>query len=199
MIQPNLSGIEQLALEILNRHRLHQIPVDPVALANKLGITVHNTIFSDESLSVVMTRHSHTSAIFVAHHDTATRKKHSIAHMLGHYLLHMQESATTVDHYQDLLDCPTSLQEPAPEEKTPRVSSKRLRRSAAHARRKLPAGMGQDPPYQDHGRNLQRTQQPGNKQGTETQPGKGPGRHSPLEPPPVKTTPPENSRSPSNR
>ena len=117
MIQPNLSGIEQLSLEILNRHRLHQIPVDPVALANKLGITVHNTIFSDESLSVVMTRHSHTSAIFVAHHDTATRKKHSIAHMLGHYLLHMQESATTVDHYQDLLDCPTSLQEPVPENK----------------------------------------------------------------------------------
>ena len=117
MIQPNLSGIEQLALEILKRHGLHQIPVDPVALANKLGITVHNTIFSDESLTAVMTRQWHTAIIFVTQHDTAPRKKHSIAHMLGHYLLHMPESATTFDHYQDLLDYPTSLQEPAPEEK----------------------------------------------------------------------------------
>ena len=34
--------------------------------------------------------------------------------MLGHYLIHMQETTITQDHYPNLQDYPASLQDPTP-------------------------------------------------------------------------------------
>ncbi len=41
---------ENIAEETLKTYDLYRIPVDPVTLANKVGIKVNNALFSDESL-----------------------------------------------------------------------------------------------------------------------------------------------------
>ena len=97
MTDPGHSTIEQLAHNILQTYSLRQHPVDPVALANKLGIAVHNAVFPDNSTAAVMTTRWHTSKILVAVSDTPLYKRHSIAHMLGHYLIHPSENITVVD------------------------------------------------------------------------------------------------------
>ena len=42
--------IEARAKEVLREHRLQEVPVDPVVLANRLGMSVNNAKFSDDNL-----------------------------------------------------------------------------------------------------------------------------------------------------
>jgi hypothetical protein len=43
--------IEEQAREILKAQNLYRIPVDPVVLANRLGVKVNNAKFSEDTLS----------------------------------------------------------------------------------------------------------------------------------------------------
>lgn len=89
------SDIESFAHKTLIEHGIYSIPVDPVILANKLGIKVSNAVFYD-----CKTRRK--TSVLVNANDSLTRKKFTIAHELGHDLLHLVEDGEFIDHEVDL-------------------------------------------------------------------------------------------------
>lgn len=89
--------IENFARQTLIDHGMYSIPVDPVVLANKLGIRVSNAVFSDESLSGMVAKHGERNALLVNESDSPQRKRFTIAHELAHVLLHMQNGGEFID------------------------------------------------------------------------------------------------------
>jgi Zn-dependent peptidase ImmA (M78 family) len=83
-------SIEEFARQTLKDHDMYSIPVDPVVLANKMGIRVSNAVFSDPSLSGMIAKRGNHSSILVKDDDALNRKKFTIAHELGHMLLHLK-------------------------------------------------------------------------------------------------------------
>lgn len=94
--------IEEEASAILKRHGLYSIPVDPVSLANRNGIRVHNATFSEEGLSGMVAKRGSSVTILVNQCDPPFRKRFTIAHELGHNFLHLHEDGEFVDTQVDL-------------------------------------------------------------------------------------------------
>ncbi len=94
--------MERQAKEVLTQHGLFSVPVDPVLLANRLGVTVNNAKFSDDSWSALVAKRNHTTRIFVEQSDPPYRKRFSIAHELGHHFLHLLEDGEIVDKRADM-------------------------------------------------------------------------------------------------
>jgi Zn-dependent peptidase ImmA (M78 family) len=71
------------------RRRTHQtgVPVDVVAVAKDLGVAVHRFPFPD-SLSALVLRHGDSAIIGVNSMQASNRQRFSIAHELGHVVLH---------------------------------------------------------------------------------------------------------------
>jgi len=97
------SEIEAFARQTLKDHNMYSIPVDPVLLANKLGIRVSNAVFSDPTISGMIAKRGENSSLLVNDNDTSYRKRFSIAHELGHGLLHLHsDDGEFVDNEIDL-------------------------------------------------------------------------------------------------
>jgi Zn-dependent peptidase ImmA (M78 family) len=94
--------IERTAAEVLHRHRLFSIPIDPVTLANREGIRVHNAKFTDENLSGLVAKRGRNVTILVNQSDVPFRKRFTIAHELGHHFLHLLADGDYVDTQVDL-------------------------------------------------------------------------------------------------
>ena len=94
--------LERRAAEILRQHGLYSIPVDPVILANRLGIKVHNAKFSDDSLSGMIAKRGNSVTLLVNESDPPYRKRFTIAHELGHHFLHLLADGDFVDSTVDL-------------------------------------------------------------------------------------------------
>jgi len=95
--------IETRAKDVLRAHGLYRVPIDPVVLAHKLGISLRNAKFSDESLVGMIAQRSGSSMILVNQSDSPNRKRFTIAHELGHHFLHLQgEDGEFVDGEADL-------------------------------------------------------------------------------------------------
>ena len=96
------SKIEQQAKDILRQHGLYSLPIDPVLLANELGVTVNNAKFANDSLAALIAKRGKNAQIFVEQSDPPYRKRFSIAHELGHHFLHLQEDGEIVDKRADM-------------------------------------------------------------------------------------------------
>jgi Zn-dependent peptidase ImmA (M78 family) len=95
--------IEAFARQTLKDHDMYSIPVDPVLLANKLRIRVSNAVFSDSTLSGMIAKRGENSSLLVNDNDTPYRKRFTIAHELGHNLLHLHTNdGEFVDNEIDL-------------------------------------------------------------------------------------------------
>lgn len=94
--------IEDQATEVLRKHGLFSIPVDPVTLANREGIRVNNAKFSDENLSGLVAKRGPNVTILVNQSDVPFRKRFTIAHELGHHFLHLLSDGDFVDTQVDL-------------------------------------------------------------------------------------------------
>jgi len=94
--------IEKRCTEILQQHGLFSLPIDPVKLANKEGIKVHNAAFSDDSISGMVARRGRSITMLVNQSDPPYRKRFSIAHELGHHFLHLAEDGEIVTKKIDL-------------------------------------------------------------------------------------------------
>lgn len=89
LYKDRVNEIENKANEILKDHNLFTIPIDPVIIANRLKIKVNNALFSDENLSGMISKRKGISNIYVNTNDKPFRKRFTIAHELGHQLLHL--------------------------------------------------------------------------------------------------------------
>jgi Zn-dependent peptidase ImmA (M78 family) len=98
----NTNEIESRATQILREHGLFSIPIDPVTLANNIGIRVNNAVFSDDNLSGLIAKRGSNVSILVNKSDPPYRKRFTIAHELGHHFLHLLSDGEFVDNKVDL-------------------------------------------------------------------------------------------------
>src|SRR5690606_21904859 len=84
--------IEARAREILRDHGMLDMAVDPVRLANSLGVRVYNAKFGEPGISGLLAKRGDTATIYVERDDPPVRKRFTIAHEIGHFLLHLQNS-----------------------------------------------------------------------------------------------------------
>src|SRR5689334_577433 len=80
--------LEARAREILRDHGMLEMPVDPVKLANELGVKVYNAKFGEGDISGLLAIRNTSPAIYVAADDKPARKRFTVAHELGHFVLH---------------------------------------------------------------------------------------------------------------
>lgn len=83
--------IEDIAREVLTDHGLLDIPVDPIEVARALGVKVVSASFSDNEISGLVSKSHGKQAIYLNARDAVVRQRFTIAHELGHLLLHMQD------------------------------------------------------------------------------------------------------------
>jgi Zn-dependent peptidase ImmA (M78 family) len=106
-VQPEPAGlsrdqVESRAAEILHAHGLNSIPIDPVELANREGIKVHNAKFSEPNIAGLIAKRGTASSVLVENDDSPYRKRFTIAHELAHYFLHLKSDGEFVDTPTDL-------------------------------------------------------------------------------------------------
>lgn len=97
MNQLSRAEVEQRAADVLRQHGLYSLPVDPVLLSSRMGITVNNAKFADDSLAGLIAKRGELSRILVEQSDPPYRKRFSIAHELGHHFLHLFADGEIVD------------------------------------------------------------------------------------------------------
>ena len=102
MLNSNRARIELQAKEILFQHGLYSLPIDPVRLANRLGISVNNAKFADDSRAALIAKRGETTRVFVEQSDPPYRKRFSIAHELGHHFLHLLDDGEIIDSHSDM-------------------------------------------------------------------------------------------------
>ncbi|MBA1158923.1 ImmA/IrrE family metallo-endopeptidase [Microvirga mediterraneensis] len=81
--------IEQVAEEILREHVAGDGPTDPVQLANRMGVRIFNSKFSEPGIHGLIARRGGASTIYVDVDDRPVRKRFTVAHELGHFVLHL--------------------------------------------------------------------------------------------------------------
>jgi len=94
--------VERRAREVLKRHNLTTVPIDPVILANREGIKVNNAKFSDDNLVGMIVKRGDDVSMLVNYSDPPFRKRFTIAHELGHHFLHLMKDGEYVDKEANL-------------------------------------------------------------------------------------------------
>jgi Zn-dependent peptidase ImmA (M78 family) len=82
--------IEYETRQVLQRVGMYALPVDPLALARREGITVLTVKFVDETLAGSITKDLTGTTIRLNRDDPPSRKRFTLAHELGHHYLHLQ-------------------------------------------------------------------------------------------------------------
>lgn len=98
--------IERKAKDVRRQHGLDSIPIDPVVLANRLGMKVHNAKFSDDNIVGMIAKRGDNLTLLVNQSDPPFRKRFTIAHELGHHFLHLLEDGEYVDGEANLFRMP---------------------------------------------------------------------------------------------
>lgn len=78
--------IEHIAKNTLEQSGLTQFPINPIKIALWLGLSVEEARFKRADVSGMVDPKE--KQIIVAEGDSDTRKRFSVAHELGHYILH---------------------------------------------------------------------------------------------------------------
>lgn len=89
----NRSEIEKRATQVLRDHDLLELPVNPLKVAHALGVKVMNAVFSEPEKSGAIVKRGKAFSIFVNANNSPSRKRFTIAHEIGHKLLHMSSAA----------------------------------------------------------------------------------------------------------
>lgn len=98
--------IEDKARDVRRNHGLEAVPVDPVVLANRLGMKVYNAKFSDDNLVGMIAKRGDNLTLLVSQADPPYRKRFTIAHELGHHFLHLMEDGEFLDGEANLFRVP---------------------------------------------------------------------------------------------
>lgn len=78
------------ARKLLQKTRV-RMPVNPVAVAEELGITVKVATFADPRIVGALLPQEDRWTVYVRSSDSPRRQRFTVAHELGHYVLHQAE------------------------------------------------------------------------------------------------------------
>ena len=93
--------IEDRANELLRKLAIHSAPIDPKKLAEKLGVIVQK-VDLDSDVSGLFVTKDNVSYIMYNKGENKFRQRFTIAHELGHYMLH-KEISLFIDKTQRVL------------------------------------------------------------------------------------------------
>lgn len=95
-MNPNYSLAKNEALQILSQQGISEPPVNPIEIARNLGVDVHFVTFSDpENRSKVSGFYdAEEDSIYVNEEEYPLRQTFTIAHELGHRVLHRDWAAS---------------------------------------------------------------------------------------------------------
>ena len=88
LIKPDYRKAEQDAIRLLNEAGIYEPPVNPVQIASQLGVSVHFVVFNGESAGVAGLYDPAQDAILVNAEEAGVRQTFTIAHELGHKVMH---------------------------------------------------------------------------------------------------------------
>lgn len=104
--RPDYRRAEREALSVLKEFGLEEPPVDPVRIAEQLGVPVRFVEFTGETDRNVSGFYDcETNQIWVNKHEFPLRQTFTVAHELGHKILH--EEWAKSDNYRVLLRDPS--------------------------------------------------------------------------------------------
>lgn len=88
LVKPDYRHAEREAISLLNRAGVFEPPVNPLDIARDLSVQVNFVTFSGESEGVSGLYDPTANAIYVNEDDAGVRQTFTIAHELGHKVLH---------------------------------------------------------------------------------------------------------------
>jgi Zn-dependent peptidase ImmA (M78 family) len=94
--------VESKANEVLRRHNLTTVPIDPLLLARREGIRVNNATFADSNVVGMIVKRGNDVSVLVNRDDPPYRKRFTIAHELGHHFLHLSSDGEIIDREANL-------------------------------------------------------------------------------------------------
>jgi len=97
-------SMEAFARDIRQQTGMTRIPVDPYAIASRLGIVVLEVTFEDEGVEGVLRHIENSPQILVRETSVLSRKKFTVAHELGHKLLHWDDDEDPREVYEEFVD-----------------------------------------------------------------------------------------------
>ena len=107
--RPNYRRVEREAARILNEFDIKEPPVDPVWIARELGVNVYFVEFDETAQDVSGFFDCEENAIFVNRKEYPLRQTFTVAHELGHKILH--EDWARSNDYKVLKRDPTDDQD----------------------------------------------------------------------------------------
>lgn len=84
-------NVQNRAEEILRQHGFVSAPIDVLKLAKILGLAVYSVRFSNPDISGGIKFLDKGAEIYVNVNDSWNRKRFTIAHEIGHYVLHKDD------------------------------------------------------------------------------------------------------------
>jgi Zn-dependent peptidase ImmA (M78 family) len=88
--------IEKKAKELLIAYGLYKVPVDIFSLVKKIGIDIRTAEFTNDNIAGTILKKNKDLKIIVNKNDFAERQRFTIAHELGHYLLHFENKPNSI-------------------------------------------------------------------------------------------------------
>jgi Zn-dependent peptidase ImmA (M78 family) len=90
LLKPDYRRAEKEAIRLLNESGIYEPPVNPVEIARSIGVQVRFVTFSGESEGVAGLYNPADDAILVNQGEAGVRQTFTIAHELGHKVLHQE-------------------------------------------------------------------------------------------------------------
>jgi Zn-dependent peptidase ImmA (M78 family) len=84
--------IEKLCEQLLEEHGIDQPPVPIKEIAEAIGLTVHFKDFEGNNISGFLYRDKESDIIGVNSSHPSTRQRFTIAHEIGHFILHKRDT-----------------------------------------------------------------------------------------------------------
>ena len=77
------------------------IPVDVLAIASELGLTVMEAKFKNPALSGAITPKDDAFTVYLNREQAMTRRRFTLAHEIGHFILHLDQGKSTGTYTDD--------------------------------------------------------------------------------------------------
>lgn len=84
----SIARAERAASTVLRNHGVHGTPINAVKLAEALGYDVYQATFKDGAISGGVNFQKNGGRIYLNQNDSPTRQRFTLAHEIGHCVLH---------------------------------------------------------------------------------------------------------------